>query len=433
MCSVLANFESHFNTAQRLSIYLKLLRESVLFAVQAMGANMLRTILSLLGVTIGITTIIGILTMVDAMETNVRDGVDSLGDNVIYVQQSPWTPEGDEYAWWDYVRRPRIKVSDADALAEVLTKANGITFSAITFANAEYQNNNASNVTVQLVDYDFHKVRSFNLQAGRYFTEIEASGGRNYVIIGDNVRKALFGERDGVGEAIRVKGKKVRVIGVFEREGESLISNTLDNSVLVPVTFGRTMVNVRRSENMIMVKAKQGVEIDVLKEEMRSAMRRIRRVRPSEGDNFALNEASLLSAGLDGLFDFMNKLGWIVGAFSIFIGVFNIANIMFVSVRERTPLIGIQKSLGAKRNFILLQFLSESVILCLFGAAAGLLLVFLFLVLPANLIMDMDIGLSFQNIMTGVWIAVGIGIVSGILPAYAAARMDPVVAIRSNG
>jgi putative ABC transport system permease protein len=427
----LANFALNIIAVKTVLIYFKLFRESWFFAIQALKANMLRSVLSLMGITIGIVAIIAVYTMVDTMESSVRDGVDSLGDDVIYVQRSPWAPENGEYAWWDYIRRPAIEAQYATELEESLTKADGIAFMGNTSVTIERQNNFAENVGLIVADYDYYKVRSFNLEHGRYFTATEANSGRNYGVIGANVKKALFGQANAIGKTVKIRGRKVRVIGVLELEGESLINNTLDNTVLISVAFGRTIVNLRRLETMLIVKSKDNVTTAELREEIRGAMRRIRGIRPMEGDDFALNEASLLSSGLDEFFGVVNVMGTIIGLFSILVGGFSIANIMFVSVKERTSLIGIQKSLGAKNAFILWQFLFEAVILCLIGGAIGLLIIYL-LTIPVNAAMDMEIVLSTKNIAIGLSISVGIGLISGILPARSASRLDPVEAIRST-
>jgi putative ABC transport system permease protein len=182
---------------------------------------------------------------------------------------------------------------------------------------------------------------------------------------------------------------------------------------------------------MIMVKAKGGVSNAELMDELKANMRSIRRQRPMEDDSFALNETKLLSTQVSGLFDAISIAGWIIGGFSILVGGFGIANIMFVSVKERTPLIGIQKSLGAKNYFILIQFLSESIVLCLFGGILGLLLVYIGTIIAG--FFDFNMTLTLQNIVLGLSVSTVIGILSGFVPAYNASRLDPVEAIRANG
>jgi putative ABC transport system permease protein len=236
-----------------------------------------------------------------------------------------------------------------------------------------------------------------------------------------------------VDEEITVMGRKVKIIGVFKKEGESMVGNSSDDEIVVPVNYARTLVDLKseRIQPMIMVKGREGVSNYELIEELRGIMRSIRKLHPREEDSFALNQASLISAGLDSIFSVINKAGWLIGIFSILVGGFGIANIMFVSVKERTHIIGIQKSLGAKNYFILLQFLSESVILCLIGGMIGLFVVFLG-TLAANAILDAGVGLTEGNIFLGLFVSAIIGVISGFIPAYTASQMDPVEAIRTN-
>ncbi|HNB12010.1 MAG TPA: ABC transporter permease [Bacteroidia bacterium] len=396
---------------------------------------MLRTILSLLGISIGIFAIISVFTVVDAMEKNVRTSVESLGDKTIYVQKWPWAFGGD-YPWWKYWQRPLPSVKEMHQLAARSQSIEVFTFEAyLSGKTIKYLNNSAENVTVALVSHDFDKVKSFELSAGRYLTEIESNSGRAVGIIGSNVANGLFGNAStALGKVIEVMGRKVEVIGVFKEEGKSLLETEMDNTVVLPLNFGRNFVNIRsdRIDPFIKAKVKEGVPIQFANDELKSIMRSIRRLRPVEDDNFALNQSSLLSNNITNIFSSLNMAGAIIGGFSILVGGFGIANIMFVSVKERTSQIGIQKSLGAKNYFILMQFLFEAIVLCLIGGLIGLSIIY-FLAMFVSHAFDYPLSLTGHNIMLGLFISALIGLVSGFIPAYSASQLDPVEAIRANG
>ncbi|MDQ3190160.1 MAG: ABC transporter permease [Bacteroidota bacterium] len=413
-------------------LYLKLLSESVLFAIHALVANKLRTFLSLLGITIGIFAIISVFTMVDSLEKKIRDSVSSLGDNVIFVQKWPWT-FGSDYPWWKYWQRPVPSVKELQEIQRRGNLIDAATFLASVKKTISFENSNVENVEVLAVSHDYYKVKSFELQDGRYFTETESSGGKNIAILGSTVAENLFFNKNPIGKFIKIAGQKSMVIGIFQKEGESMFGESMDNQVIVPVNYGRNFIDIRdESTNpFIMVKAINGVGNEQLKDELTGIMRSLRKIKPKMEDDFALNETSLISNGFDQLFGLINFAGGIIGFFSIIVGGFGIANIMFVSVKERTNIIGIQKSLGAKNSFILFQFLAEAVILCLIGGIAGLAIIFSGTVL-FNLFLDMGISLTLKNIFIGLGISASIGLISGIIPAYFASRMDPVEAIRSN-
>ena len=411
-------------------ILFRLFSESLRFAWHALVNNKLRTFLSLLGVTIGILAVITVFTIVDSLEKNVRDSINKLGSDVLYIQKWPWgTSDGGEYKWWDFMSRPEVDISEMKKLSAKSKKAQAIAFKNNATRTLKFDNNSIEGVDVFAVSYDWKDIRSFDLINGRFFTEQEIEGAKNQVVLGSNVARALFNSYDVIGETIKITGEKVNVIGVFSTEGESITGNSLDNSAVLPVTFGQRIMNKRRSDPTIIAKAKEGVSNEELKDELSGIMRSIRRLKPSMPNNFAMNEISLISNQLDGLFSVIGLAGWIIGGFSILVGGFGIANIMFVSVKERTKLIGIQKSLGAKNSFILYQFLFESVFLCLIGGILGLILVYSLTVLINNF-SDFAITLTVENILLGLSVSAIIGIVSGIVPALSASRLDPVEAIR---
>lgn len=389
--------------------------------------------LSLLGITIGIFAIIAVFTAVDSMANKIRSSVQSLGEDVIFVQKWPWVPEGNEYAWWKYMNRPVPKIAESDDIRRRLLTADAIVYSANASGTIYYKTSFVENATIVGTTIDYNLVKNFDLSAGRYFTPQECGVGNAVAIIGSNIVQGVFPNEDPIGKQIRLKGRIVTVIGVFKMEGESMMGNSSDNTVLIPLNFARTIAEVE-SDNVdpyIMVKAKAHVSTADLKDELTGIMRSLRRLKPEEENDFSLNEVSVLSGPMEAVFGVIGTVGWIIGAFSILVGGFGIANIMFVSVRERTSQIGIQKSLGAKSWFILMQFLAESVVLCLMGGIIGLLLDFV-LVLIANKFIDFGFILSFNNISLGLTISILIGIISGFIPAYSAAQLDPVEAIRSN-
>ena len=411
-------------------VLIRIFFESFLFAWHAISNNKLRTFLSLLGVTIGILSVISVFTIVDSLEKNVRESINKLGSDVIYIQKWPWgTSDGGVYKWWNFMSRPEVEISEMKKLSLKSKKAEAIAFMISANRTIKYQNNNVERVNILAVSYDWSSIRSFDLDFGRYFTEHEVDGAKNYVILGHNIALSLLNNLNNIGEVIKIKGEKAKVIGVFSKEGEDITGNSLDDAVVVPVTFGYKLMNKRKSNPSIIAKAKTNFSNEELRYELAGIMRSIRRLNPKMPDNFALNEISLISSQLDSLFSVINLAGWIIGGFSILVGGFGIANIMFVSVKERTKQIGIQKSLGAKNSFILYQFLFESIFLCLIGGILGLTLVFLLIQIVSNFF-DFSINLTLENIALGLSVSAIIGIISGIVPALSASKLDPVEAMR---
>jgi len=411
-------------------VFLPFVLESFRFAWHSIIGNKLRTFLSLVGVTIGILAVISVFTIVDSLENNVRNSINKLGSDVIYIQKWPWGTNGDsEYKWWDFMSRPEVRINEMKKISSMSVKTEATAFMNSAKRTIKYFNNSVEGVTVMAVSYDWNLIRTFDLDNGRYFTDQEVDGGKNYVILGNSIANSLFNTSDNIGKVIKIKGEKAIVIGVFSKEGEDITGNSLDNTVVIPVTFGNKLMNKRKSNPTIIAKAKSNVSNDELIYELTGIMRSVRKLKPKIPNNFALNEISLISNQLDDLFSIIGLSGWLIGGFSLLVGGFGIANIMFVSVKERTRLIGIQKSLGARNDFILYQFLIESVLLCVIGGILGLILVFILTNLITSFL-DFSINLSFENIFLGLSISTLIGVISGIVPAFSASKLDPVEAIR---
>lgn len=416
-------------------VFLRILSESFRFAIHALRVNRLRTLLSLLGVTIGILTIVAVFTIVDSLERTIRDSVESLGSNVVYVQKWPWGGGGGEYKWWKYYQRPEPDYYEMEKLSERLSTVEEIAFAFGVNQTLKYGLNSVERVNVMCVSHHYNDIWKFNIEEGRYFSEMESRKGTAIAIIGHDVAEGLFGNIDPIGRSFSVLGRKLRVIGVLEKQGSSLVGQDMDGSILIPVTYvGNLMSLKNQNGGTIMCMAKEGVELEEMQDEIIGAMRSIRRLKPRAEDNFSLNEISMISSGIDALFGVISFAGWVIGGFSILVGGFGIANIMFVSVKERTNQIGIQMSLGAKKSFILSQFLIEAVVLCLIGGGIGIGMVYLGQLSLPFIVEDLDfkIQVSLMNVIQGLMISVIIGLISGILPALSASKLNPVDAIRSG-
>ncbi len=413
-------------------IYIRLLREGASFAINALVVNRLRTSLSLLGITIGIFLIISVFTLVASLEKSIRSSFETLGDDSIFIEKMPWGPEKDgEYAWWEYMQRPNVTFKEARQLKDRMNSAKAVSFLASTSRNLERNENSAENTVIVAVTEGFENFISVDVEKGRLFTPLELESTRRICILGNDVASRLFGESDALGQAVKISGFGATVVGVLQKAGSGVIGGGTDEWCIVPVEFGRNIMQLDKVNTQIALKPKDLVSFEALENELMQNMRSIRMLRPQEERNFAVNKSSMLSNGMDELFAFLNIAGLIIGGFSILVGGFSIANIMFVSVRERTNIIGIQKALGAKKNFILFQFLFESVALCVAGGVIGLILIYVGTVI-ATAISGFDVVLTMGNITIGIAFSVGIGLISGLVPAYMAARMEPVEAMRST-
>jgi putative ABC transport system permease protein len=372
--------------------------------------------------------------MVDSLERNIRSSVESLGSDVVYVQKWPWGGSG-EYKWWTFYQRPEPTYYEMEKLERRLSTVQDIAYLFGINQTLKYGLNSVEAVNVLSVSHAYNDIWKFEIKEGRYFSELESRKGNGVAILGFDVAEGLYGNINPIGRTFSVLGRKLKVIGVLAKQGKSLIGNDMDGSILIPIEYvGNIMSLNDMNGSTIIASTKPGVEMAAMKDEITGAMRALRRLKPKAVDNFALNEISMISNNLDTFFTIIGLAGAVIGGFSILVGGFGIANIMFVSVKERTNQIGIQMSMGAKRIFILLQFLLESVILCLLGGGLGIALVGLMVYLLPILISDFDfeIAMSFGNIMQGIVISVLIGLISGFVPAYMASRLNPVDAIRAG-
>ncbi|MBX7225712.1 MAG: ABC transporter permease [Chitinophagales bacterium] len=403
--------------------------------MQQLYANKLRSFLSLFGITVGIFSIIAILTAVTALKNDISGSINSLGNNLLFVEKWPWSFDFGEYPWWKYVNRPNASYKDAKLLEKRLDKASSVAF-AVGSADAEikFANKNVNNIYAVGATHPYGEAFSFKIEKGRYFAPGESENGNSVCILGGEITELLFEEGvNPIGQTIQVFDRKVEVVGTLKKEGGDLMGFSFDKNIIVPYQYMNKILDLdpERSNPQIIIKGKPDVTIDDMKGEIISVMRAVRTLRPKEQDDFAVNKLSVISQGFEGIFSALNIVGGFIGFLACLVGGFGIANIMYVSVSERTNIIGIKKAMGAKKSYILTEFLIESIILCLIGCIAGLALVHYGAKLATN-ISGIKFVLTPLNAFYGVALAILLGVLAGIIPALKAANLDPVEAIRSK-
>jgi len=362
--------------------FFKILTQSITQAIHALFAHKLRSFLSVLGVTIGIFCLIIVFSLVDTLEKNIRSSFEELGSDVLFVHR--WSFEDGPPAlgrnYWKYRKRPEPTYEDFNALRK---KVKGIDLIGITASigqkNASYRNNNVEGGRVMGIVEDSAELMGLDCAEGRFFSTVEFKTGSQKIILGQVIAQELFGSIPPIGKKVKIDGRKLEVIGVLKKEGDNIVNfANFDETMMIPFKLAGRLANLgigHKIPSTISMRCKEGVFIEDVKEEIRGALRKNRRLKPREVDNFSINEISLLDEVLNKVFFAMNAAGGVIGFFALLVGMFGIANIMFVSVKERTNLIGIKKALGAKSYVILLEFLMEAILLCLFGGVLGVGLV----------------------------------------------------------
>lgn len=415
--------------------------ESLSMAMDALRKNKLRSVLSVLGITIGIYCIIVVYALVHSMEKNINDNFASFGTDVLFVQKWPWDQFGENYPWWKYLKRPETSLDEARFLEDNIDKnwAAAVAFAFSASEKLEYRGISLTQIRVNSVSHHYNEVQKADVEFGRYFTEDESAAGRAVCIVGSSVAENLFQGEDPLGKDIRIKNQVCKVIGVFRKEGQSIINASADERVMIPLKLGMSMMNYKENSEgaQILLKAAPGISLDDLSFETSQLMRRYRRIGPYQEATFSVNRMSMITNAVSDLFSTIKMIGVIIGGFSMVVGCFGVANIMFVSVKERTQEIGIQKALGAKKGFILSQFLTESVILCILGGLIGLGMVWGTLQL-LNFVLEKQLDSAFtlylmpSDVGLGLGVSILVGLLAGFLPASSGARLNPVDAIRSK-
>ena len=409
--------------------------EAVVQALQELWNNKLRAFLSVLGITIGIFCVISVQMMLDSVERNVRQSFQKLGDDVLFIDRIPWAEDPD-MNWWKYAKRPVPSYEDYQAIEKKVPTVDKVAIRLFLMQQEiKYRGATLDNVLMIAPTHHFSEILDMELAEGRFFSPPESQLGSAVVLVGYDVAKELFGQAEAaVGKEVRIMGRRMVIIGVIKKEGKSLLGDGFDQLAILPYNYMRRYVDANSEAfiPLIVAKAVPGVSLDRVQDDITGVLRGQRKLRPRETENFAINRISLLTGLIDAVFLVIDLAGWLIGIFSILVGGFGIANIMFVSVKERTGIIGIKKSLGAKSYFILFEFLTEAIFLCLLGGTLGLIAVFLLSLIGNAYIDSFDLLLSSQNIIVGFVLSFVIGIIAGFIPALNAARMNPVEAIRQN-
>ncbi|GAB3009598.1 ABC transporter permease [Niabella terrae] len=401
-------------------------------ALQELWKNKLRTFLSLFGVTIGIFCIIGVLATVNSLQRNIQNEIKSMGNNIIFIDKWEWISQESDYPWWKYVNRPYPKFYE---LAYIKERSPSTQYAAFFYDqndNIEFGGSVLDGVKVYGVSEDYNNIQKLSFAFGRYISQAEFHYGTNVAVLGDEVATKLFSNPQlALNRQIDIKGKQLKVVGVIKKQGKQLTGGwEFDKCVIIPYQFAKTIYLERYSDPKIMVKGYEHINNAALKDELVGVMRSIHKLSPTQEADFALNDLNDVNKEVEAVFVGLNLGGAIIGGISLIVGLFGVANIMFVTVRERTPQIGLKKAIGAKKHLILTEFLLEAAFLCIIGGLIGLLLVVVLAFILSNAL-EFPVYVSVANMAWTFCICILVGIIAGIIPAVQAAKLDPVVAIRS--
>ena len=404
-------------------------------ALQELRVNKLRTFLSLFGITIGIFCIIGVLATIDSLQTKIKSDLSSFGNNTIYIDKWSYGGGGGEgdYPWWKYMKRPSMKVSEMETIQKKSYLASNIAFFVSSQQPFSYEENVLKGVLLYGITNDFNKIQAFNIAYGRYFKDTDFERGVPFGVIGYEVASELFGKPEkALGKTVSYRGRRLAVIGIIEKQGSSMLGGfDYDKSCIVTYNYFASVFNPDNSSPFIMVQAKPGISSKALQDELNGVMRQLRKLSPTQEDNFTCNDVAQFKDQIESVFGSINSGGWAIAGLSLIVGAFGVANIMFVTVRERTSQIGLKKAIGARSSTILYEFLLESAFLCIIGGLVGLFLVWI-LALGLSTVLPFAITIAPSIIFLALSICIILGVISGIIPASIASKMNPVDAIRSK-
>jgi len=407
------------------------LTEAFRIAFQVIRAHKMRSVLTALGVIIGIIAVTLMGSAISGIQVGFDRSLAVIGDDLLYVEKWPWHNVDD---WWNYRNRRRMEVQYAADLNRIIadTPNSQLIVAVPTLQSnrsVKYGENEVTNVFTQGTTYDFLQTSTSTFSQGRFFTEMEAHAGRNVVVLGYDVAEALFPNQSALGKTVMIGGSPFRVVGVWSKMGTFLGLFSLDSNATVPLQAFEKMFS-SRLDTSIRVKVKDKNRMDAAADELTGDMRRVRGLRPEQKDDFSINQQEALRSTLGPIKAGIATAGLFVTGLALFVGAIGIMNITYVSVKERTREIGTRKAIGARRRSILLQFLVEAVSICLLGGAVGLGLSWLMSISVAAAFPSFPMRFSLGLVMTGLIVSMVTGVLSGFAPALSASKLDPIEALR---
>lgn len=400
------------------------IKESIIMSYNAITANKLRTLLATLGIVIGITAVTLMQTVIEGINRAFEDSISAIGADVLYVQKFEWFGKED---FSFYRNRRDIKMNEFEFLERNVQSADAMAPSVGTVQTVKYGNLSLANVFIVGTTSDYQEIGGINMDEGRFFTAKESDGGYPVCLIGTDIKDALFLNQNPIGKTLKVGSYSFKIIGVVEKQGSLLGLFSLDNRIIIPISRFFNLYGSKRSLN-INIKAANIENMEETKEEVTAVFRKARRLPYGEPNDFGVNQQEAFKSTYDSLTGLIKIIGTLITSLALVVGSVGIANIMFVSVKERTKEIGIRKAIGAKRSTILLQFLVESCMICLLGGVIGLFISF-----PISILIDslvLPTAMPLWVIFLALFISVLFGVLAGFFPAFQASKMDPVDALR---
>ncbi len=404
------------------------IKEGLIISLKAIRANKARSVLTTLGIIIGVASVVLMSTAIKGIDKSFKSGVASLGSDNLYIDKWAWFDN--EIPWWEMRNRKHITMEDFREYKKLAELPASVSPSANTNRTIKFEERSVQSISMTGTDYNYINTTNLTFDEGRFFTELESNSGRRVVVLGSEINKRLFPHGGAVNQHVKISGNKFKVVGVLAEQGSWIMGNwNPDNQVYIPIQNIFKYFSSRHSRGItINVKAENSLMVEATKEEAIGVMRRVRGLRYNEKNDFSINQQEGLLSNINETVGVIQIAGLLITGLALFVGAIGIMNIMFVSVKERTKEIGIRKAIGATRRTILGQFIAESAIICLIGGLIGLAFAIIGTMVIAQF--DFPVTIDLDAVILAFTISLITGILSGLAPAYTAAKLDPVDALR---